>query len=309
MTPHLLAPPPHQRSSRTHRLKRFSTIADPELGWSSFYLGLRKIGIPQSDASPRDSAAAPFPTQSNSPLCSACGTSTFCPPSNVPWPPARKSLRSQFFYLSMRCNIRWPIFQRKTARGGQAEVARWRHIPWRFQERLKGWDRRVHTGRWIGVQWPLQQRRARRRRRDDVRLNLRSLHVLDALCRYAVDGSTLNYTYSAGDTYSGGWKDDKRHGSCTYKFFDGETVKFTWLDDVCPEFNARQSAILARRNNCTLVGATQVCCCTACHNHISTNLNASASLFNLLLIAHHTSHVWPSSATRQWQHTRCRRQQ
>ena len=72
---------------------------------------------------------------------------------------------------------------------------------------------------------------------------------------YAVDGSSLNYTYNAGDRYSGEWKDDKRHGSCTYTFFNGETGKFTWSEDVSAEFSARQSAILAASHS----RSTEVC--------------------------------------------------
>jgi hypothetical protein len=86
----------------------------------------------------------------------------------------------------------------------------------------------------------------------------------EGVMTYAVDGSSLNYTYKAGERYSGGWRDDKRHGACTYTFFNGETARFTWAEDVCLEFNARQSAILTACNKEGLAGAAQACALSHC---------------------------------------------
>jgi hypothetical protein len=66
---------------------------------------------------------------------------------------------------------------------------------------------------------------------------------------YAVDGKTslpgCDFAWSAGDVYQGGYKGDKRHGACTYTFFNGVTAQFTWVDGTCAEFNARQAEVKA----------------------------------------------------------------
>ena len=41
--------------------------------------------------------------------------------------------------------------------------------------------------------------------------------------------------------FQGGYKTNKRHGTFKYTMFNGETEQLTWVDGVCPEFNARQS--------------------------------------------------------------------
>ncbi len=86
---------------------------------------------------------------------------------------------------------------------------------------------------------------------------------------YAVDGKTslpgCDYTWNAGDVYEGGFKANSRHGACRYTFFNGEMAHFTWVNGVCPEFNARQAAILMARS--------MVC----------TYLPCSAALLHLLM--------------------------
>jgi hypothetical protein len=49
-----------------------------------------------------------------------------------------------------------------------------------------------------------------------------------------------DYSWSAGDKMDCCFKFDKRHGACTYTFFNGETFSCTWVDGRCPEFSARQ---------------------------------------------------------------------
>jgi len=71
---------------------------------------------------------------------------------------------------------------------------------------------------------------------------------------FAVDGKTslpgCDYCCNAGDKYDGGFKADVRHGACSYTFFNGETLNCTWAEGHCPEFVARQAAILASYSSC-----------------------------------------------------------
>jgi hypothetical protein len=53
------------------------------------------------------------------------------------------------------------------------------------------------------------------------------------------------YSWKAGDSALITYKADKRHGPCTYTFFNGETFECEWVDGVCPEFSARQLQVLA----------------------------------------------------------------
>ena len=66
---------------------------------------------------------------------------------------------------------------------------------------------------------------------------------------FAADGKAArqgcSFTWNAGDRYDGGWKDDHRHGDCTYTFFNGEKFECTWVNGVCPEFEVRQAAVRA----------------------------------------------------------------
>ena len=66
---------------------------------------------------------------------------------------------------------------------------------------------------------------------------------------FPADGKTslpgLDFSWNAGDKIDGGFKDNVRHGACTYTFFNGETFNCTWVDGRCPEFTARQSAVQA----------------------------------------------------------------
>ncbi len=61
---------------------------------------------------------------------------------------------------------------------------------------------------------------------------------------YASDGHELNFLWSAGDKYDGEFQSDKRHGNCTYTFFNGDVLQCSWCDDVCPAFSQRQAALL-----------------------------------------------------------------
>ncbi len=70
--------------------------------------------------------------------------------------------------------------------------------------------------------------------------------------KFFSDGRTSNYIdalddycWSAGDTMDCSFKCDKRHGECTYTFFNGETFSCTWVDGRCPAFSARQRLVLA----------------------------------------------------------------
>jgi len=53
----------------------------------------------------------------------------------------------------------------------------------------------------------------------------------------AVDGQPIGSQHAgdAGDKYDGKWKDNQRHGACTYTFFNGETFNCTWADGGCPK--------------------------------------------------------------------------
>jgi hypothetical protein len=66
---------------------------------------------------------------------------------------------------------------------------------------------------------------------------------------YAVDGKKTqpgrDYSWNAGDKFDGAWKDHKRHGACTYTFFNGETFNCTWTEDRCSGFASRQRAVRA----------------------------------------------------------------
>ncbi len=57
--------------------------------------------------------------------------------------------------------------------------------------------------------------------------------------------STDEYTWSAGDQMHCCFQFGKRHGACTYTFFNGETFRCTWVNGRCPEFCARQRLVLA----------------------------------------------------------------
>jgi hypothetical protein len=62
---------------------------------------------------------------------------------------------------------------------------------------------------------------------------------------YAADGSVMSYSWHAGDSYRGGWRGGKRHGACTYTFFNGETFECKWSEDYCLEFHHKQAQILS----------------------------------------------------------------
>jgi hypothetical protein len=71
------------------------------------------------------------------------------------------------------------------------------------------------------------------------------------IAEFATDGQTrlpgLDYSWNAGDKYDGGYK------ACTHTFFNGETLNCTWVDGRCPEFTARQAALLAAFSCCCSV--------------------------------------------------------
>lgn len=71
-------------------------------------------------------------------------------------------------------------------------------------------------------------------------------HNGKGVMKYAIDGksSSSSYTWNAGDIYNGDFKLGQRHGTCRYTFFSGEVFDCTWQDGRCPEFNAKQSAVL-----------------------------------------------------------------
>jgi len=71
-------------------------------------------------------------------------------------------------------------------------------------------------------------------------------HDGKGIMKYATDGKSTSsaYTWNAGDMYNGEWKLGLRHGTCRYTFFNGEVFDCTWKDDRCPEFTAKQSAVL-----------------------------------------------------------------
>jgi hypothetical protein len=51
--------------------------------------------------------------------------------------------------------------------------------------------------------------------------------------------------YNAKDKFDGGFKAGRRHGACTYTFFNGETFRCTFVEGWCHEFNLRQMAVQA----------------------------------------------------------------
>jgi hypothetical protein len=57
----------------------------------------------------------------------------------------------------------------------------------------------------------------------------------------ALGGNSVN----ANDKIIGGFRGDKRHGACTYTFFNGETFECTFVDGHCDAFDARQAAVRA----------------------------------------------------------------
>jgi hypothetical protein len=73
----------------------------------------------------------------------------------------------------------------------------------------------------------------------------------NGVCEYTQSGSReqhpgLDYTWSKGDKYNGGWNEDMRHGPCTYTFFTTERFECTWVDGKCAEFTAKQNEVLEK---------------------------------------------------------------
>jgi hypothetical protein len=71
------------------------------------------------------------------------------------------------------------------------------------------------------------------------------------VCEYHQPGNRdqypgLDYTWNKGDKYEGGWKEDRRHGACTYTFHTSERFQCTWNEGKCPEFATKQSQVLAK---------------------------------------------------------------
>ena len=66
---------------------------------------------------------------------------------------------------------------------------------------------------------------------------------------YAVDGKVADEfggcSYNAKDKIDGVFKAGKRHGACTYTFFNGETFPCTFVEGRCAEFVQRQAAVRA----------------------------------------------------------------
>ena len=66
---------------------------------------------------------------------------------------------------------------------------------------------------------------------------------------YAVDGEQPDElggcSFNANDKIDGVFKADKRHGACTYTFFNGETFPCTFVEGRCAEFVQRQAAVRA----------------------------------------------------------------
>jgi hypothetical protein len=67
---------------------------------------------------------------------------------------------------------------------------------------------------------------------------------------YAVDGEIPDDygggPFNAGDRYEGGFKDDKRHGGFSYKFFNGDDIKFgtyVYRYGKCPDFDEIQKRV------------------------------------------------------------------
>jgi hypothetical protein len=66
---------------------------------------------------------------------------------------------------------------------------------------------------------------------------------------YAVDGKQPDElggcSFNAKDKFDGVFKENKRHGACTYTFFNGETFNCTFVEGRCAEFDQRQAAVRA----------------------------------------------------------------
>ena len=66
---------------------------------------------------------------------------------------------------------------------------------------------------------------------------------------YAFDGKVPDElggcSINAKDKIDGVFKADKRHGACTYTFFNGETFPCTFVEGRCAEFDQRQAAVRA----------------------------------------------------------------
>ncbi len=66
---------------------------------------------------------------------------------------------------------------------------------------------------------------------------------------YAVDSKLPDelggYSYNSKDKFDGVFKAGKRHGACTYTFFNGETFRCTFVEGRCAEFDQRQAAVRA----------------------------------------------------------------
>jgi hypothetical protein len=54
-----------------------------------------------------------------------------------------------------------------------------------------------------------------------------------------------SYSWKASERAIISYLKDKRHGPCTYTFFNGETFECNWVHGVCPEFVTRQREVLA----------------------------------------------------------------
>ena len=66
---------------------------------------------------------------------------------------------------------------------------------------------------------------------------------------YAIDGKADHErgvcSFNAKDKIDGVFKERKRHGACTYTFFNGETFRCTFVEGRCAEFDQRQAAVRA----------------------------------------------------------------
>ena len=66
---------------------------------------------------------------------------------------------------------------------------------------------------------------------------------------YAVDGELPDEvggcSVNANDKIDGVFKADKRHGACTYTFFNGEIFPCTFVEGRCAEFDQRQADVRA----------------------------------------------------------------
>ncbi len=63
---------------------------------------------------------------------------------------------------------------------------------------------------------------------------------------YAVDGNVPDallaycaYSWNAKDKIDGIFKERKRHGACTYTFFNGEMFRCTFVEGRCAKFDQR----------------------------------------------------------------------